>query len=82
MEHTSIAVVTERGRARMLSIPLNRAVLYRSVSLVSELVAFDSSCANLKRSSAVVTMFSISELACAFQQGNCVNEYRRVGNPS
>lgn len=68
VEHTAIAVVLPRPRAAMWSYPTRSAVRYLRASLAWG-VAFRSSAACWNISSMVVTMFSISELACASKIG-------------
>ena len=67
--HTCSAVATVSPRSPTVSNPALSAVRYRSVSRVAGSAAAASSSICRKSSSEVVTMFSISELACASSNG-------------
>ena len=69
VEQTRSAVATVRPRSTTVLNPALRAVRYRRVSRTAGSWAASSSSMCLNNSSVVVTMFSISELACASSSG-------------
>src|SRR5271170_6058310 len=66
---TSTAMDVETGRLASMRKPWCRAVRYRNASLVAASAWLPASLAKRKSRSVVVTMFSISELACASRRG-------------
>ena len=69
VRHTSTAVAVESGRRVRLSKPRCKPVRQRSVSFVAGSAWLAAALAKRNNRSAVVTMFSISELACASRIG-------------